>query len=156
MNVSIHIRNLLMICLIGSLLWLYNGFLFRASAQAYTDPISANSAESLNLQVERRNAGVWLDWQAAAGAWTGFSVYASVDCQWDNAVLLTAPIFSSTRQEAVDKAEVVHYSLLDDRDTAAQVCSYWVVGTTAEGTNYTFGPTTIEQFFGVYLPIVQR
>lgn len=98
-------------------------------------------------------AGVQLEWQTPiAQSWSTFAVYFSQDCQWESAILLTAPLFSSVDSET----EVVTYSLLDENSTSPPPCSYWVVGTEVSGAHHTFGPVSVQGLYAIYLPVVHQ
>lgn len=153
MNIFIPTRSLWTVSLVLGLLWLYTISMATESVQAYTGTSTSDDIHQLAVQATARDTGIGLEWQVTtAEAWTGFTVYTSMDCQWENAVTVTAPIFSSTHGET----SMVTYSLLDDGSAVVQPCAYWVVGTAADGVEHRFGPAKVEARFDLYLPLVHH
>lgn len=109
------------------------------------------AVEPLNLRATRQADGIVIEWQTPlSSASSAFSVYYSQDGQWENAALVTAPLFSSVNSESA----LVSYSLLDENVTAPPTCAYWVLGTEDGGIQHAFGPISVQERFGLYLPIV--
>jgi len=153
MKANMRICRLLLGGLLLSLVLLSMTRLLFERVAASTDPTTAHPGMSLQFQAVRRAEGIWLEWQVSAAApWAAFRVYHSQDCQWENATLVAAPIFSSMQHDA----DGIAYSLLDEGVLAAPPCAYWIVGTQASGVEQIFGPTPVQNNFGIYLPVVYR
>jgi hypothetical protein len=96
------------------------------------------------------NQAVEVQWQASGnGVDWNFVLYRSQSCQFDGAVEVTAPIFSSIN----DESNVAHYSTSDTAEPLLATCAYWLVATESNGQQQHFGPYEVQGRQAVYLPI---
>lgn len=96
------------------------------------------------------NQAIHVQWQASGSSvnWN-FALYRSQNCQFEGAVEVTAPIFSSIN----DESNVAHYSASDTAEPVLATCAYWLVATENNGQQQQFGPYEVQGRQAVYLPI---
>ncbi|MCE7989695.1 MAG: hypothetical protein DYG89_51780 [Caldilinea sp. CFX5] len=96
------------------------------------------------------NQAIHVQWQATGSSvdWN-FALYRSQNCQFEGAVEVTAPIFSSIN----DESNVANYSANDTAEPVLATCAYWLVATESNGQQQQFGPYEVQGRQAVYLPI---
>lgn len=138
------IKFLLVFALIGILMQP-----LRAGANAQTPDDAALSAFVAILTAP----GIAIEWQANGdGIDWGFTLYRSQNCQFDGAVEVVAPIFSSIN----DETQIARYTLIDTQESVAATCAYWLVATEGNGNTQQFGPYQVQGRSTVYLPLALR
>jgi hypothetical protein len=97
------------------------------------------------------NQGIAIQWQANGDSvdWN-FTLYRSQTCQFEGAVEVTAPIFSSIS----DETNIAHYSANDTAEPVVATCAYWLVATDGDSQQRHFGPYEVQGRTAVYLPLV--
>ena len=107
-------------------------------------------AELADFSAILANQGIVIQWQASGTSvdWN-FALYRSQNCQFDGAVEVTAPIFSSIS----DDTQIAHYSANDTAEPIVATCAYWLVATESGGQQQHFGPYEVQGRTTVYLPL---
>lgn len=120
-------------------------------AVALADTQDSPRAALADFSAVLANQAIQVQWQASGSSvdWN-FALYRSQNCQFDGAVEVKAPIFSSIN----DESNVAHYSASDTAEPVLATCAYWLVATEGNGQQQHFGPYEVQGRQAVYLPIV--
>lgn len=119
-------------------------------AVALAGPQDSPRAALADFTAVLTNQMIHVQWQASNGSvdWN-FVLYRSQNCQFDGAVEVTAPIFSSIN----DETNIASYSASDTAEPVLATCAYWLVATETNGTQQHFGPYEVQGRQAIYLPI---
>lgn len=137
-------RSLQLLIAITLLWWLIQ------PAAALANDQTPRRAELADFTAVLANQSIAIQWQATGGSvdWN-FSLYRSQNCQFEGAVEVTAPIFSSIN----DETNIAHYSANDTAEPLIATCAYWLVATENNGQQQHFGPYEVQGRQAIYLPI---
>lgn len=117
---------------------------------ALADTQNSPRAALADFTAVLENQAVHVQWQASGSSvdWN-FVLYRSQNCQFEGAMEVTAPIFSSIN----DETNIASYRASDTAEPVLATCAYWLVATETNGTQQHFGPYEVEGRRAVYLPI---